>query len=175
MRRLLCHPTSLRSTFLPIPARNRNQITGSTWPLSGVYWPVSAYRLDSVHLAHYGTFNRWSEQVSPAQRWFTVAKRGFNDYRGRQLLTLWCVLDNVIGSGSPPGTCAFTVYAHALTHRPRINTRNTITPSESFTTRDCTLLCSPHHMGGTRTARDFHVQPRPTLLWNIYNEYIICR
>lgn len=63
---------------------------------------MSAYRAHSVHIEHYGSFNRWSKQLLPAQCWFTVARKKLNDYKARQLLTHWSAVNNVIGSGSFP-------------------------------------------------------------------------
>lgn len=134
-----CSEASLSSlpTRLHFPRYpdHRNQIRGSRWPLSGVCWSVSSYRPHSVHMAHYGSFNKWSEQLLPAQRWFTVAQSGLNDYRGRQPLTLWCALDNVMGAGSLLGK--LHVYLHSNINIHRIKRfGNTITPSKSSIIRE---------------------------------------
>lgn len=86
----------------------------------------------------------WSVQLLLAHLWFTAAKRGLNDYRGRQLLTLWCALDNVIWSGSP----LRKLHVHSCT-----SICSHSTPSKSPLIREpssyCCIVDLKQHMGLT--------------------------
>lgn len=138
--RLLCHLSPLSFISLAILTIGpRSEIQDGVY--HGGYLEVSYYRHHFVHMALYGSFNKWSEQLLPEQRWFTVDTSGLNDYRNRRLLTFWCALDSVIvlSSPTPPGKLHACLWPN-ISIQKRKHIWNIITPSKSSIIWTCQPL-----------------------------------